>query len=90
MDPKDFIIQQLGQLVKEQGLLIEQLRGEIADLKEEVRMLKKPKNSNTSSIPPSKDENRKTKSLREKRPKSPGDSPDMRAIPSRWPAFQIR
>lgn len=75
MDPKDFVIQQLGELVKEQGLLIERLREEIVELKEEVRMLKKPKNSNTSSIPPSKDEDRKTKSLRKKTGKKPGGQP---------------
>lgn len=78
MDPKDFVIQELGRLVKEQALLIEQLREEVAGLKEEVRMLKKPKDSNTSSIPPSKDENGKTKSLREKTGQKSGGQPGHR------------
>lgn len=72
MDAKDFLIQQLGQLAKEQGLLIKQLQDEIVELKAEVQLLKRPKNSNTSSIPPSKDENRKTRGLREKTGKKPG------------------
>ncbi len=55
------------------------LEKEIADLKNEVRSLKEklsryenPKNSNNSSIPPSQDQNRQTKSLRKKSDKKVG------------------
>jgi transposase len=46
----------------------------VADLEEEIRQLKQQKNSNNSSIPPSKDENRakRNQSLRQKSGKSSG------------------
>ena len=54
---------------------VEQLEKENAILKEKLAKYENPKNSNNSSIPPSKDENRpfKSKSLRKKTGRKPGD-----------------
>lgn len=75
-------------MVKEQKLVIKNLQDEIIVLKEEIHMLKRPKDSNTGSVPPSKDENRKTRSLRQKTGKKPGGQPghggstlEMKAVP---------
>jgi len=44
---------------------VEELTQEVADLKHRLSKYENPKNSNNSSVPPSKDENRpKRKSLR--------------------------
>jgi len=63
---KDIIIHELFRK-------IEELTKEIHFLKERLSKYENPKNSNNSSIPPSKDENRpKRKSLREKTSRKPG------------------
>ncbi len=64
VNKKDNLLKGLYQIIKEQAKLIDQLKADVALLKEEVHLLKNPKNSNTGSVPPSKDDNRKTKSLR--------------------------
>jgi transposase len=52
---------------------IEDLTKENAELKNRLKKYETPKNSNNSSVPPSKDENRpKRKSLREKTDRKPG------------------
>jgi predicted RNase H-like nuclease (RuvC/YqgF family) len=53
---------------------VEQLEKENAILKDKLAKYENPKNSNNSSVPPSKDENRpfKSKSLRRKTGRNPG------------------
>ena len=59
--------------VKELQKLVYSLMAEIKDLRHRLSKYENPKNSNNSSIPPSKDENRpKRKSLREKSNKKVG------------------
>ncbi len=74
-------IEALFQKVEDLTNHVGQLENEIKDLKRENEILKEklskyenPRNSNNSSIPPSKDENRlfKSKSLREKTGRRPG------------------
>jgi transposase len=55
--------------------LISKLEARISDLENEVHQLKHPKNSNTGSVPPSKEDNRKTRSLRGKSGKKSGGPP---------------
>jgi transposase len=72
---KDFFIQHLLQVISDQAALISKLEARISDLEKEVHQLKHPKNSNTGSVPPSKEENRKNRSLRGKSGKKPGGQP---------------
>ena len=69
---QDIFIKQLFQVIQEQAELIVRLEARISDLEEEVHQLKHPKNSYTGSVPPSKEENRKTRSLRGKSNKASG------------------
>jgi transposase len=57
---------QLYEIIEKQAFLLEKALSEIVALKAEIALLKSPKNSSNSSIPPSKDENRplKNQSLR--------------------------
>ena len=66
LDKKDNFLKGLYQIIDEQAKIIDQLKANVIQLKEEIHLLKNPKNSHTGSVPPSKDENRKTKSLRQK------------------------
>ena len=59
-------------LIKDLYKIIKRMKTKIIQLEEEIHILKKPKNSYTGSVPPSKDENRVTKSLREKTGRKPG------------------
>jgi len=53
---------------------VQELENEVKFLRERLSKYETPKNSNNSSVPPSKDENRpKRKSLREKSGRKPGD-----------------
>jgi transposase len=67
---KDFIIQQLINK-------IEELNKEVQYLKQCLAKHEHPKNSNNSSVPPSKDENRpkRNQSLRDKSGRNPGGQP---------------
>jgi len=67
---KDLIIQELI-------LKIEELVKEVQYLKQRLAKYEHPKNSNNSSVPPSKDENRpkRNQSLREKTGRKPGGQP---------------
>lgn len=60
--------------IKELEAQVNTLQGIVSDLLEKIDKLQNRKNSNNSSLPPSKDENRpkKTKSLRTKSEKKPG------------------
>ena len=80
---KEFIIQELARKVEQLILRVQQLEAlekvnkilfkENAELKKRLSHYETPKNSNNSSIPPSKDENRpKRTSLREQTGKKPG------------------
>lgn len=60
-------------IVQELIVRVEQLEAENAELRTRLSKYEHPKNSNNSSIPPSKDDNRpKRKSLREKSGLKPG------------------
>lgn len=72
---QDFFIKHLLQVINEQSALIIKLESRINDLENEVHQLKHPKNSNTGSVPPSKEDNRKTRSLRGKSGKKSGGQP---------------
>jgi len=72
---QDIFIKHLLQVISDQAALIVKLEGRINDLEDEVHQLKHPKNSNTGSVSPSKEENRKTRSLREKSNKKSGGQP---------------
>jgi len=67
-------IEKLINLVNDLHSEIKGLRKENDKLKEKLAKYEHPKNSNNSSIPPSKDENRvfKSKSLRKKTGRKPG------------------
>jgi transposase len=69
---QEIFIKQLFQVIKDQADTIVRLEARISDLEEEVHQLKHPKNSNTGSVPPSKEENRKNRSLRVKSGKKSG------------------
>ncbi|MCK4345551.1 MAG: IS66 family transposase zinc-finger binding domain-containing protein [Bacteroidales bacterium] len=70
---KDIIISALIKKLEEFTIRVERLEKENAYLRERLSKYETPKNSNNSSIPPSKDENRpKRKSLREKSRRRPG------------------
>lgn len=63
-------------LILELFSVVEQLSQEVKELKEEIRVLKAPKNSHNSSIPPSRDLHRaKNKSLRSKTNRKTGGQP---------------
>lgn len=68
IDNQDQMIESRDQLIATQAALIETMKSGLAILEKEIAVLKNKKNSNNSSIPPSKDENRpkKNQSLREK------------------------
>lgn len=72
MEQKDNLLKELYKIIDKQARLIDKLEVEISQLKEDVHLLKNPKNSHTGSVPPSRDENRKTKSLREKTERKTG------------------
>lgn len=57
---------------KETSKIIADLRKEVSELKEKLSKYENPKNSKNSSIPPSRDPNRKTRSLRKKSNKKVG------------------
>lgn len=70
---KDEIIKLLMQENAYLRQKVEELTKEICFLRDCLSKYETPKNSNNSSIPPSKDENRpKRKSLREKTGRNPG------------------
>jgi transposase len=71
----DIFIKHLFQVISDQAALILKLESKISDLENEVHQLRHPKSSNTGSVPPSKEENRKTRSLREKSNKKSGGQP---------------
>jgi len=63
-------------LIMELFSVVEQLTNEVKELKEEIRILKTPKNSRNSSFPPSRDMHRaKNKSLRSKSNRKTGGQP---------------
>ena len=68
------LIQELFQRIEKLEIEVLELRRENAFLRTELEKYKHPKNSSNSSMPPSKDENRisKTRSLRESNGKKPG------------------
>ena len=74
MKQKDQSYQEILNLVYKLQKEVFELRKENAELKARIHELEHPKNSNNSSIPPSKDENRpkKNQSLREKSGKKSG------------------
>lgn len=74
MKQTDQSYQEILNLVHELQKEVFELRKENAELKARIHELEHPKNSNNSSIPPSKDENRpkKNQSLREKSGKKSG------------------
>lgn len=72
---QDILIKQLFQVITDQAAIIVKLEARISDLEEEVHQLKHPKNSNTGSVPPSKEDNRKNRSLRGKSGKKSGGQP---------------
>jgi len=77
IDALSLEVDQLRKRVKELEYLEKEnkrLRSDIAILKDKLGRYENPKNSNNSSIPPSKDENRpfKSKSLRKKTGRKPG------------------
>ena len=63
---------ELLQLVSDLSKKLEVALATIIDLKEEIRVLKAGKNSDNSSIPPSTDIKRVSRSLRKKSDKKPG------------------
>lgn len=65
---------ELYDLVKQQAKAIQRLSKEVVLLKAEIQLLKNPKNSRNSSIPPSQDQNRPkpNQSLRRSSGKKPG------------------
>ncbi len=66
-------VQILHKEIQELKILVKHLLEENADLKCRLSKYEHPKNSNNSSMPPSKDENRpKRRSLREKSGLKPG------------------
>ena len=75
--PEQFIIAELSRIVEMQAKQIDLLIKENAQLKHRLEKLETKKNSRNSSIPPSRDENRptKTKSLREKSDRRVGGQP---------------
>lgn len=72
---QDIYVNQLLQVIQDQADLISRLEARISDLEEEVHQLKHPKNSNTGSVPPSKEDNRVNRSLRGKSGKKSGGQP---------------
>lgn len=72
----ELLTKRIGQVEQEHAKLKQEytgLKAENLKLKERLSKYETPKNSNNSSIPPSKDENRpKRKSLREKSGRRPG------------------
>lgn len=77
MDKRDKQIQDLVNMNLQLMERIIFLEGRVLELEKELAKYRSPKNSNNSSIPPSKDENRpkKTQSLRENSGKKPGGQP---------------
>lgn len=73
---KDILIQELFRridILEKKVITLEALKKENQELKNRLAKYETPKNSNNSSVPPSKDENRpKRKSLREKTGRKPG------------------
>lgn len=73
---KDILIQELFRridILEKRVITLEALEKENQELKNRLAKYETPKNSNNSSVPPSKDENRpKRKSLREKTGRKPG------------------
>jgi len=72
---QELFIKHLLQVISDQSALILKLEAKISNLEEEVHQLKHPKNSNTGSVPPSKEDNRKNRSLRGKSGKKSGGQP---------------
>jgi len=69
------VLQQLQQLLKEFDILKKEnikLRKRVAELEEKLSKYESPKNSGNSSIPPSQDPNRQTRSSRKKSNKKTG------------------
>jgi transposase len=68
------LIKSFLELIRKQGRTIDDLTKKNTDLEAQLLIYKNKKNSNNSSIPPSKDQNRpkKNQSLREKSGKKPG------------------
>jgi len=66
------LLQEFEVYKKETSKIISDLRKEVQDLKERLSKYENPKNSTNSSVPPSQDLNRKTKSLRKKSNKKVG------------------
>ncbi|QTY25994.1 DUF6444 domain-containing protein [Flavobacterium sp. CS20] len=78
---KDKLIESLLQKVEELSKKLIALELENSQLKARLTKYETPKNSNNSSIPPSKDENRpKRKSLRIKTGRKPGGQTEEKAI----------
>ena len=98
-------IEELLEIIVHQQKQIDELQKKVIQLEEELSKYKTKKNSNNSSIPPSKDENRpvKNKSLREKTGRKVGgqkghkdhtlemtDSPDkVKELPSTKIMFSL-
>ena len=78
--PEQIIIGELQRLILMQAQEIKLLKARITDLERKVEQSSTRKNSNNSSVPPSKDENRppRTSSLREKSDRKVEDNPVMR------------
>lgn len=75
--PEQIIIEELKRIILMQAQEIKLLKARIADLEWKVEQLTIRKDSNNSSIPPSKDENRppRTSSLRVKSDRKVGGQP---------------
>ena len=72
-------VKELHKIISALILEIEDLKRENKELKQRLARYETPKNSNNSSIPPSKDENRpRHKSLREKSGRKPGGQKDRK------------
>ena len=71
------IIEDQAAVIAEQAKTIKRLEEKVTSLEAEVAILRNKKNSNNSSVPPSKDENRpkKNQSLRTKSGRRPGGQP---------------
>ena len=75
-------VQKLQQEVQELKILVGQLLEENMELKRQLSKYEHPKNSNNSSIPPSKDEDRpKRKSLRKESGLKPGGQKEEKEEP---------
>ena len=73
---QQFSKDELIDIILDLSRMVDRLTKEVSELKDEVRILKSPKNSRNSSFPPSRDLFRpKNTSLREKSNKKPGGQP---------------